>query len=122
MADPKLAREMALEILRAPPAVTSKLLALDALERLSLNPSGWLSDGTLDRLFEARKAVLQDRWQRALEVLEDTRQTLENFFTTLDAAAKQDLHPAKIDAAERARQEHQQLVRVLTWLDQRPQR
>jgi hypothetical protein len=122
MADPKLAREMALEILRAPPPVTSKLLALDALERLSLNPSGWLSEATLDRLFEVRKAVLQDRWQRALEVLEDTRQALETFFTTLDAAAKQDQHPAKADAAERARQEHQQLVRVLAWLDQRPQR
>ena len=58
MADLKLSRDLALQTLKNPPPVASKLAALDALDRLALNPSGWLSDSVLDQLTEGRKAII----------------------------------------------------------------
>lgn len=122
MADLKLSRDLALQALKGPPPVASKLAALDALDRLALNPSGWFSDSVLDQLTEARKAIITDRWGRALETLENTRGSMEGFVNTLRAGADGDAVPMERKAAlERALQEIQQLALVLGWLDSRPQ-
>jgi hypothetical protein len=122
MADLKLSRDLALQTLKNPPPVASKLAALDALDRLALNPSGWLSDSVLDQLTEGRKAIITDRWGRALEALENTRRTLEGFVATLRTAAEAEgASPERKAALERAMQEIQQLALVLGWLDSRPQ-
>ena len=113
-------REMALEILKNPPPVTSKLLALDALDRLAHNPTGWFTDSLLDKLLEVRKAIITDRFGRALEALEDTRATMESFVKTLKAAADAEPAPGHVQALERANAELHQCVLVLSWLDTRP--
>ncbi|MFO0728686.1 MAG: hypothetical protein U1E65_33220 [Myxococcota bacterium] len=111
---------MALEILKSPPPVATKLAALDALDRLALNPSGWFTDSVLDKLLEVRKAILTDRFGRALEVLEDTRGTMESFVKTLKTAAESEPAPGHVQALERANAELHQCVLVLSWLDTRP--
>jgi ABC-type transporter Mla subunit MlaD len=122
MAEPNIARDLALQTLKSPPPVASKLAALDALDRLALNPSGWFSDSVLDQLTEGRKAIITDRWGRALETLENTRGSMESFVGTLRGAAEAAGAPAERKAAlERAMQEIQQLALVLGWLDSRPQ-
>lgn len=122
MADLKLSRDLALQTLKNPPPVATKLAALDALDRLALNPSGWFSDSVLDQLTEGRKAIITDRWGRALEALENTRRTLEGFVATLRTAAEAEgASPERKGALERAMQEIQQLALVLGWLDSRPQ-
>lgn len=123
MADLKLSRDIALQALKSPPPVNTKLAALDALDRLALNPSGWFSDSVLDQLTEGRKAIITDRWGRALEVLDNTRGSMEGFVGTLRGGAEIENVPTERKAAlERAMQEIQQLALVLGWLDARPQR
>ena len=112
MADLKLSRDLALQTLKNPPPVASKLAALDALDRLALNPSGWLSDSVLDQLTEGRKAIITDRWGRALEALENTRRTLEGFVATLRTAAEAEGASTERKAAlERASKQIESFVR-----------
>jgi hypothetical protein len=122
MAELNLARDLALQTLKSPPPVANKLGALDALDRLALNPSGWFSDSVLDQLTEGRKAIITDRWGRALSTLENTRASMEGFVATLRGTAEAaTANPANKAALERAMQEIQQLALVLGWLDSRPQ-
>ena len=118
MAENKLVTDLALQALKSPPPVNTKLNALDALDRLALNPSGWFSDSVLDQLTDARKAIITDRWPRALTVLETTRQSMEGFVGTLKGTGE--VPAERKSALERAQQEIQQLVLVLGWLDTRP--
>jgi len=119
MAENKLVTDLALQALESPPPVINKLAALDALDRLALNPNGWFSDSVLDQLTDARKAIITDRWPRALTVLETTRSSMDGFVTTLKGAGE--VPQERKAALTRAQQEIQQLVLVLGWLDQRPQ-
>jgi hypothetical protein len=115
--DLKHAQAAAIEVMKSPPPIKSKLAALDALDRLALNPSGWFTERTLDQLTEARKAIISDRWNQALEVLEDARLAMESFIITLRGQTDGEAHRI---ALERANAELQQCVLVLSWLDQRP--
>lgn len=120
MTDLKNAQLLALEILKNPPAVQTKLAALDALDRLALNPNGWFTDRILDQLTEARKAIITDRWTRAIEVIEDTRLAIEGFLKAMRTAAEADPTAERRAALERADAELRQCVLVLGWLDARP--
>jgi hypothetical protein len=113
------AQQQAIEVMRSPPPVRSKLAALDALDRLALNPSGWFGERTIDLLTEARKAIITDRWTAAVELVEDARGAMEAFIKTVREAPDAESSSRKA-ALERANAELNQCVLVLSWLDQRP--
>ncbi|MCC7384564.1 MAG: hypothetical protein IT384_22140 [Deltaproteobacteria bacterium] len=120
MSDLRQAQLVAIEVLKDPPPVQTKLAALDALDRLALNPSGWFTERTLDQLTEARKAIITDRWERALESVENARLAIEVFIRTLRESADGGASAEHHSAVERANAELRQCVLVLSWLDRRP--
>jgi hypothetical protein len=122
MSDLKHAQLLAVEVMRNPPPITSKISALDALDRLALNPNGWFSERILDQLTDARKAIITDYWGRALEVLEDARLAMEVFLKNLREAAENEATNERLIALARAEAELKQCVLVLSWLDTRPAR
>ena len=120
MSEHKQAQAQAIEVMRSPPPVRSKLAALDALDRLALNPSGWFGERTVDLFTETRKAIITDRWNNALELLDHARSVMEGFIKTLREAPDAENNPDRAAAIARATAELNQCVLVLSWLDQRP--
>lgn len=107
-------KDRALAAILSPSPIETKLDALDALDRLAHNPDGWFTDKTLDKLFEARKLIIQSRFNLAHVPLEDARGSIEAFIRVL-----QDKGPS--EAQTHARAYLDQCVRVLSWLDRRPE-
>ena len=64
-------KRAAIETMAAPPPVDTKLSALDALDRLALNPSGWFPVPLLDKFDAARSAIITDRYNDAVVRLDD---------------------------------------------------
>ncbi len=107
-------RERALEAILGRHPIETKLEALDALDRLALDPSGWFSDPILEKLFETRKLIIQSRFALAHVPLEEARNTIEAFIRAIKDKGQS-------DALSHAMAYLDQSVRVLSWLDQRPE-
>lgn len=106
-------KERALAAVLSPTPIETKLEALDALDRLALNPSGWFTEQTLDKLFEARKLIIQSRWGLAYVPLEEARGAMEAFIRVLR-------DKGEAEALRHAQAYLELCARVLSWLDRRP--
>lgn len=113
MSNTERIRQQAIETMRNPPEIKTKIHALDALDRLALNPSGWFSDSLLDDLLQARKKVIVNHWPEAVEALEKVRNSMIAFVRVL--ASKDDS-----DATQRANEELSHCAQVLNWIDKQP--
>ena len=63
--------------------ITSKLAALDALDKLAIDPLGWFPERLMKLLTDARVAVIVNRWRDALVTLEEVYTALEEFIDKL---------------------------------------
>ncbi len=106
-------RQLAIESMRNPPELKNKLQALDALDRLALNPSGWFTDSVLDDLLQARKKVIVNHWPEAVESLERVRNAMIAFLRALESKGD-------ADATQRANDEISHCAQVLSWIDHQP--
>ena len=102
-------QQPAIDIMRAPPVISSKLTALDALDRLALNPSGWFPDRVLRKLTEARVSIIVDRWTEALVTLEAAATAMETFIEVLRDGGTEG---TKAEAMQRAADELAQCAKV----------
>jgi hypothetical protein len=104
--------------------LTTKLSALDALDRLAMNPSHWFPDSVLNALTQSRIAIITERWADAIRVLEDAKNSVLEFVKMLKNAPDAPsvgVGESRAAAVRRAEDELQQLVYVLAWLDKRPE-
>jgi hypothetical protein len=116
MIDIQSQRKSAVDVMRAPPPVDGKLAALDALDRLGFNPSGWFPDRVLTAVTDARIAIITDRFSEARRALEEARQATDTFIEVLKAGPLAEVEVSREEALARAQDELQQFLLVLDWV------
>lgn len=109
-------KQTALAVLVDPPPVTNKLSALDALDRLALDPSGWFPDRVLNRLTDARVGIIVDRWGDALRALEDAEAAMSQFIEAVSKGPEHHQGMSRDEAVERAKQELSQCQLATEWV------
>lgn len=116
MTDIQTQRQSAIETMRSPPPVDSKLAALDALDRLGINPSGWFPERLLTTITDARIAIITDRWGEARRQIDDARSAIETFIEVVKTGPVRDAGESREDAIARAHAELSQLLLVADWV------
>ena len=116
MSDYNTACNLAKELMANPPKVTSKVGALDGLDRLALNPNGWFPARILEALTKARMAILVDRWHDAMVTLEGAFSSLEAFIAVLDERAEKAQSSESAQAVTQAKNELEQCSLVQAYV------
>jgi len=116
MSDYKNACNAAIDLMSNPPKVTSKVTALDGLDRLALNPNGWFPGGIVNALNKARMSILVDHWHDAMVTLEGAFSSIETFIEALQDRANKSPDEDSKTAVVRAQDELNQCAQVQTYV------
>ena len=108
-------KKAAIETMVSPPTVKTKLSALDAIDRLALNPSGWFPYPLLDKFDAARAAILTDRFNAAVVSLDDACNAMEEFIDVLKKGPEKHGDETREAALNRAKNELNQCAVVQAW-------
>ena len=85
--------------------ISTKLAALDALDKLADDPLGWFPERLMKLPTDARVAVIVDRWRDALVTLEEVYTALEEFIDKLQHGPEHDGARSRNDAVTQAKSE-----------------
>lgn len=116
MGDYQNACKAAIDLMNEPPSVSSKVEALDGLDRLALNPNGWFPGGTVNAINQARLSILVDRWHEAMVTLEGAFASIEAFIDALKARADKTPSDESQNAVKRAQDELTQCSQVQSYV------